>query len=341
MKNLLQLLAASAICVAVFSSFACTRQQGETAGQGGEADAWQQARTPWGDPDLRGTWPIGHLTGVPLQRPEEMGDRRYLTDEELAARETQYTARQGAYDKEIDENKMGMGHWVEWGKINRLTSLIVDPRNGRLPELTAEGQRRRDLMRSGWMSIPFDHWTDFDNWDRCITRGLPASMLPAYYNNGIEIWQSPGYVAIRLEMIHETRIIPVGDHPPVDDDAKAWFGFSRGHWEGDTLVVETTNFNGHGSSTNIHTIGSPPFNNTPISTEYQLTERFTRTGPDTLTYQATVNDPVIWTAPWTVELPWVRDEGYKFFEYACHEDNTMVRNYIETSRHERAQQAVQ
>jgi hypothetical protein len=101
--------------------------------------------------------------------------------------------------------------------------------------------------------------------------------------------------------------------------------------------VETTNFNGQGSSTNIHTIGSPPFNNTPISEEYTLTERFTRTGPDTLTYQATVNDPVIWSAPWTVELPWVRDESYEFFEYACHEDNTIVRNYIETSRFERAQ----
>ena len=100
--------------------------------------------------------------------------------------------------------------------------------------------------------------------------------------------------------------------------------------------METTNFNGQGSSTNIHTIGSPPFNNTPISTEYKLTERFTRTGPDTLTYQATVKDPVIWTAPWTVELPWQRDESYQFFEYACHEDNSMVRNYIETSRAERA-----
>ena len=234
---------------------------------------------------------------------------------------------------------MGMGHWVEWGKANRLTSLIIDPPNGRLPALTEEGERRRALMRSGWMTdIPFDHWTDFDNWDRCITRGLPASMLPAYYNNGVEIFQSPGYVVIRLEMIHEARVIPI-DSAPVGDGAKAWFGVSRGHWEGNTLVVETTNFNGRGSSTNIHTVGSPPFNNTPISTEYKLTERFTRTGPDTLTYHATVNDPVIWTQPWTVELPWVRDESYAFFEYACHEDNSMVRNYIETSRFERAQQA--
>jgi len=326
------------------TAFGCTPQSddaaqptGTTMDQEASGTAW---RTPWGEPDLRGKWPIGHLTGTPLQRPEEFGERRLLTEEETAAREQQYTARQGAYEQEIDQNKMGMGHWVEWGQANRLTSLIIDPLNGRLPELTAEGERRRALMRSGWMSIPFDHWTDFDNWDRCITRGLPASMLPAYYNNGVEIFQSPGVVVIRLEMVHEARVIPI-DSRPVGDEAKGWLGFSRGHWEGDTLVVETTNFNGEGSSTNIHTIGSPPFNNTPISTQYTLTERFTRTGDDTLTYQATVDDPVIWTKPWTVELPWQRDESYEFFEYACHEDNTIVRNYIETSRFERAQQARQ
>ena len=106
---------------------------------------------------------------------------------------------------------MGMGHWVEWGKANRLTSLIIDPPNGRLPALTAGRRAPPRAMRSGWMTIPFDHWTDFDNWDRCITRGLPASMLPAYYNNGVEIFQSPGYVVIRLEMIHEARVIPIDE----------------------------------------------------------------------------------------------------------------------------------
>jgi hypothetical protein len=326
--------------VAIASAFACVAfgctppDEPAPEAQSG-ATAWEQ-RTPWGDPDLRGMWPIGHLTGVPLQRPADLGERRELTDEELAARTQQYAGIQGAYDQEIDTNKMGMGHWVEWGKVNRLTSLIIDPPNGQLPALTAEGERRRAAMRSGWMATPFDHWTDFDNWDRCITRGLPASMLPAYYNNGIEIFQSPGYVVIRLEMIHEARVIPIDAAVP-GENTQAWFGYSRGRWEGNTLVVETTRFNGQGSSTNIHTVGSPPFNNTPISTQYKLTERFTRTGPDTMAYRATVDDPVIWTAPWTVELPWQRDESYQFFEYACHEDNTMVRNYIQTSRAERAQ----
>jgi hypothetical protein len=275
---------------------ACAPQADDPAHPQADSLDAPQLVTEWGEPDLRGMWPIGHLTGVPLQRPPELGDRRFLTDEELGVRQEQYTGIQGAYKQEIDTNKMGMGHWVEWGKANRLTSLIVDPPNGQLPALTPEGERRRASMRSGWMTIPFDHWTDFDNWDRCITRGLPASMLPAYYNNGVEILQSPGVVVIRLEMIHETRVIPITDEP-VDTGAKAWFGYSRGRWEGNTLVIETTNFNGQGSSTNIHTVGSPPFNNTPISEQYVLTERLTRTGPDEITYRATLNDPVIWNTP--------------------------------------------
>ena len=299
------------------------------------AEGWEQPVTSWGDPDLQGTWPINHLTGVPLQRDESMGTRRFLNEAEMAAREEQYADRNTRYDNEIDSNQMGMGHWVEWGKINNIASLIVDPPNGRLPALTAEGERRRALMKSGWMEEgPFDHYTDFDNWDRCITRSLPASMLPSYYNAGIQILQSPGWVAIRLEMIHETRLVRI-DGPAIDNDSKAWLGYSRGHWDGNTLVVETTNFNGQGSSTNIHTIGSPPFNNTPISHEYVLTERFTRTSPDTMVYQATVHDPVIWTADWTVELPWVRDDSYQLFEYACAEDNKMIRDYINSSRAER------
>ena len=296
---------------------------------------WDHPMTPWGDPDLQGTWPINHLTGVPLQRDPALGERRYLNEEEMQARIDQYGERSERLGNEVEGNQLGMGHWVEWGQLNNIASLIVDPPNGQLPALTEEGERRRALMKSGWMEdMPFDHYLDFDNWDRCITRSLPASMLPSYYNAGIQILQTPGYVIIRLEMIHEARIVRLQGEP-VDEGSKAWLGYSMGHFEGNTLVVETTNFNGEGSSTNIHTIGSPPFNNTPISTEYVLTERFTRTGPNTLTYQATVHDPVIWTEDWTVELPWVRDDSYQFFEYACAEDNKMVRDYITSSRAER------
>jgi len=297
---------------------------------------WTQPLTPWGDPDLQGTWPINHLTGVPLQRDPALGERRFLNEAEMQERTSQYAERSERLGNEVEGNQLGMGHWVEWGQLNNIASLIIEPSNGQLPALTAEGERRRALMRSGWMEdIPFDHYNDFDNWDRCITRSLPASMLPSYYNAGIQILQSPGYVILRLEMIHEVRIVPVDGRPQVDEGTKAWLGYSNGHWEGNTLVVETRNFNGRGSSTNIHTIGSPPYNNTPISEEYVLTERFTRTGPDTLTYQATVHDPVIWTADWTVELPWVRDDDYFLYEYACAEDNVMIRNYINSSRAER------
>jgi len=302
-----------------------------------ETDAdWDHPVTAWGDPDLRGTWPINHLTGVPLQRDLAIGERRYLNEDEMQARVDQYAERSEALGNEVAGNQLGMGHWVEWGQLNSIASLIIDPPNGRLPVLTEEGERRRALMRSGWMEdIPFDHYNDFDNWDRCITRSLPASMLPSYYNAGIQILQTPGYVVVRLEMIHEVRIIALDGRPPIDEGSKAWLGYSSGRWEGETLVVETTNFNGMGSSTNIHTVGSPPFNNTPISHEYVLTEHFTRTGPETLTYQATVHDPVIWSADWTVELPWKLNNDYQFFEYACAEDNSMVRNYITWSRAER------
>jgi hypothetical protein len=269
-----------------------------------------------------------------MQRDPALGERRYFTEEEMAARNGMFAARGDAAAREDEQNKLGMGHWVEFGENNRLTSLIIDPPNGRLPEMTEEGQRRSAAMRSGWMDIPFDWVTDFDNWDRCITRSLPASMLPSYYNGGVQIWQAPGYAVIRLEMIHEARVIPL-DGGKAPAGYQAWLGDSRGHWEGDTLVIETTNFNGQGSSTNIHTIGAPPFNNTPLSTEYKLTERLTPTGPDTITYTATVEDPVIWTQPWTLELPWQRDDEYELYEYACHEGNVMIPNYINASRAQR------
>jgi hypothetical protein len=303
------------------------------AGQSDGADpAWEHPVTPWGEPDLRGTWPLQHMTGTPLQRDPALGERRFFTDEELAQRAGLFASREDAAAREDEQNKLGMGHWVEFGENQRLTSLIVDPPNGRLPALTEEGERLRAEMRSGWMDIPFDWVTDFDNWDRCITRSLPASMLPSYYNNGVQIIQGPGVVVIRLEMIHEARVIYTDGRDPAPSGYKAWLGESRGHWDGDTLVIETTNFNGQGSITNIHTVQSPPFNNTPHSTEYTLTERITRTGPDTATYQATVEDPIVWTQPWTVEMPWQLDNEYELYEYACHEGNVMIPNYISASR---------
>ena len=299
------------------------------------------AKTPWGDPDFRGRWPVDHLNGTPLQRAPEQGDRVFLTDEEMAARAQRIEAAAARYDNEDAGGRLGQGHWVEMGVPNRRTSLIVSPANGRLPEMTDEGKRRSAQMRSSWRNgQSFDWTTDFDSWDRCITRGLPASMLPMQYNNGIRIFQAPGLVAIQLEMIHETRVIPVDGRPGISPLIDNWMGESRGRWEnGNTLVVETTNFRPGPSATNIVTTGSPPENDTQISEEAHLTERFTMTGRDTIVYEATYNDPVIFTGPWTTRSDWQRRDDYGFFEYACHEGNVQIRNYITASRAARASSA--
>jgi hypothetical protein len=311
-----------------------------TSAQEDAAQAWEHPMTPWGDPDLQGRWPIRHMTLTPLERPVELGTRAYLTDEEFEERAAAVEARNTRYDRETSENRLGQGHWAEAGQIpQRQASLIVDPPNGRLPALTDAGRAKSETMRSSWQDIPFDTPEDFDSWDRCITRGMPASMFPMQYNNGIEIYQMPGYVLIRLEMIHEVRIVPVDGRPPLDPEIKLWMGESRGRFEGNTLVVETTNFNGQTPMTNVVTPGAPPENDIPTSESMHIVERFTRTSDDRLQYEITTHDPEIMVAPWTVAYEWQLDPEYVIYEYACHEGNTAIRNYIETSRYERAQQA--
>jgi hypothetical protein len=298
---------------------------------------YQPKKTAWGEPDLRGIWPIDHLNFTPLQRTEAQGNRYWLTDEEFAARQQQLATRGEAYSKELEGEKLGQGHWVEPGKANRRTSFLIDPPNGRLPPLTEEGKRRQATKRSTYIAGQTYDWvSDFDTWDRCITRGLPASMFPFNYNNGIRLFQAPGMVAIQMEMVHETRMVPTNGRWS-DPNVPGWLGRSRGHWEGgNTLVVETTGFSGDGAPVNVGTWGSPPGNNTPQSTEAKLVERFTMTGPDTIVYEATYSDPVIFTAPWTVRLDWQRNSNYKIFEYACHEGNVQIRGYISSSRAQRA-----
>ena len=303
--------------------------------------SYQPGKTAWGEPDLRGTWPIDYLNGTPMQRTEEQGNRVFMTDEEYAERKERIDRLAGRYDAEDSSDSLGQGHWVEMGEINRRTSLMVQPANGRLPDMTAEGKRRSAAMRSSWRrGQSFDWVTDFDSWDRCITRGMPASMMPMMYNNGIRVFQSPGLVAIQLEMIHETRLIPTDGSGGVPSRLRGWMGISKGHWEnGNTLVVETTNLQPGPSATNIVTSGSPPENDTPISDEARIVERFTMTGPDTISYRMTYTDPVIFTAPWGVQFDWQRDEEYEFFEYGCHEGNVQIRNYITASRAQRTQEA--
>jgi hypothetical protein len=301
--------------------------------------AYAPPKTPWGDPDLQGMWPVGHLTGTLLERPKELGDAMYFTEEQFAEREKRMKKFSNLYDNEIKKNKLGMGHWAEVGEAQRRTSLIIDPKNGRLPELTKLGKERSAKMRSSWQDIDFDTPADFDSWDRCITRGMPASMFPFHYNNGIEILQAPGYVVIKLEMIHEARIIPLDGRPALPGSILQWMGSSRGHWEGNTLVIETTNLQPGPSMLNVGTVGVPPGDKLPVSAKTKITERLTPTGPNTIDYKITVDDPEDYVSSWTADLPWVRDSSYKMFEYACHEDNDMIRHYIDATKAKHQQQA--
>ncbi|MGI4880556.1 MAG: hypothetical protein ACRYG4_24080 [Janthinobacterium lividum] len=297
-------------------------------------------KTSWGDPDFRGIWPIDHLGGLPLQRTVEQGNRVFLNDEEYAEREKRMERSRNAAETETKANKLGMGNWVEMTGAGRRTSLLIDPANGRLPELTEEGKRRRDSGRSSWVKGQTYDWVnDFDSWDRCITRGFPASMLPFRYNNGIQVFQAPGYVVISLEMIHDTRIIPLDGRNAPPGQVTGWMGASRGHWEGNTLVIETTNITPGASPLNMATIGAPPNNVIAMSPQARVVERLTMTGPNTINYDMTYSDPVMWTAPWTVRLDWERNQKYGMFEYACHEGDIQVRNYISASRAQRAKDA--
>ena len=299
-------------------------------------------KTPWGEPDLRGTWPIDHLNFTPLQRTPAQGNRAFLTDEEYAAREKQLTERAGQYADEEKRGKLGMGHWVEVGTPNRRTSLLIAPSNGQLPPQTEEGKRRGKLMRSSYRADEktYDWVTDFDTWDRCITRGMPASMFPFNYNNGIRLFQAPGVVALQLEMVHEVRIIPTDGHTALPARMQNWLGESRGHWEGDnTLVIETDHLKSGPSATHAGTWGSPRNNDTSISDQARIVERITMTGPDTAVYEVTYTDPVVFTAPWTARLDWRRNETYVLYEYACHEADVQIAGLITSSRAVRAQEA--
>jgi hypothetical protein len=282
--------------------------------------AFKAPRTPWGDPDLQGIWPSAVLVDVPFERPASFGSRDQLTDEEFAQ------ARRRA----VSDNSPPISqppHWLERGQASRQASLIVDPLDGRLPAMTPDGTRRADRWRA-IAAETYVHETpgDFTPYDRCITRGVLGSMFPNIYNTGTEILQAPGVVAIRHEMIHETRLVPLDGRPPLPPDMRSYMGASRGRWEGDTLVVDTTNFNGRTGSYGRNGNGNP------TTTALHLVERFTLTATDTLRYEVTVRDPGTWVRPWTVRFPLVRDNAYAMYEYACHEGNYALANILRAAR---------
>jgi hypothetical protein len=281
------------------------------------------------------------MVGVPFERPAELGDRLYLTDEEFRAREAA-AARQGELDladidvenPSADIEALGLvggptsppPHWLERGLPQRQSSLVVEPKNGRLPPMTAEGEARQRALKNTYLQDSgFASYTELGPYDRCISRGVVASMMPVVYNNGNQFVQAPGYVALRNEMIHETRVIPLDGRAHVASAIRSYMGDSRGRFEGDTLVVETTNLNG---LTGVQGNGMALV----TSAAAKLTERFTRTGPDTLQYSVTVDDPGTWTSPWTAAFELRNDPTYEIFEYACHEGNHAMRNVLSASR---------
>jgi hypothetical protein len=306
---------------------------------------YKPAKTAWGDPDLRGTWPIDNIASLPMNRAANFGNRFWLTDEEYAQRQQRANSSDQAYDREDKAGTIGMGHWVESDASGRRTSLLVDPPSGQLPAMTPQAQALYSAGRSSWTpNTKFDWVTDFDAWDRCITRGFPASMLPFRYNNGIRVYQAPGYVTISLEMLG-SRVIPIrsGDPKHWPEAVRSYLGNSVGHWEGNTLVIETTNlitgdsatrdsYGRNGSPLNMATMGVPPNNTIPTSAKAKVIERLTMTGPDSIVYELTYSDPEVFTAPWTARLDWTRKNDYEFFEYACHEGNVQLRNYITADR---------
>jgi len=317
---------------------------------------WVHPKTPWGEPDIQAKLNMMQAAGIPLERCANAVGRgncdmskAWWTAEEHKQRLDTAAGRGDPAKQLIEKGEFGralLSGVTDLPTPQRQTTLIVDPPTGLLPALTPEGKKRALAMRSGW-SLPgespsYDGPNDFDSWDRCTTRGMPSSMMPYRYNGGFTIWQAPGVVVFELEMIHDARVIFTDGRPPLKSAHKQLMGESRGRWEGNTLVVETTNYRGgHAPLINLAVVGSPAGNRFPHSDQMKTTERITRLNNDMWLYEIKTEDPVVLTAPFTVRYPMKNDPSYEWWEYACHEGNTIVPNYTNTSRHERANPPVE
>jgi len=272
---------------------------------------WTAPRTSWGHPSLQGTWSTDDMRGIPVDRPEALGTQEFLSEEQFIER----AKRQQAGSNHAAN--VQTFHRVAYGsRVFGFSSLVVDPPNGRTPALTADG-RARAAAAAGNGSFgpgPFDTFEDFSLYDRCIARGLSAGMGAVLYGNGIVIAQSPDSVTITYEMVHETRVIPLDTRPPLAQGIEQYNGSSRGRWDGDTLVVETSGF------TDKTSLGS----GAPNSTSLRTTERLRRVDDEMIEYRITVNDPLTYTAPFTLRAMWTVQPGYDVYEYSCHEGNFAV-----------------
>ncbi len=307
---------------------------------GAAQGTWTPPKTPWGDPDLQGIYTSDDLMDTPIERPAEFGERLHFTEAELAEAAAQLAKRAEADLQEFvrPNARVSTGPPGNWGerarRPPRQTSLIVDPTNGRLPPLTPEGEKRLTESEARQTALtpqrPPASWEDYDLYIRCISRGPAGAMLPSSYDNGTQIVQAPGYVALIHEKVHEARIIPLDGRPHAGQNMRSYLGDSRGHWEGSTLVVETTNF--LDKKTGIGRNG----NGIPTSDALRLVERFTRIDLNTIHYELTVDDPKLYTRPWKIAFPITQEPGYELFEYSCHETNYAMFNSLSGARAEEA-----
>jgi len=300
------------------------------AAAAGAAEAWKAPRTSWGDPDLHGIYSNDDETGTPMERPKEY-EGLTLADVTPEKLKEIVAKRQEAFDALVNgkrwEHSISPPPHLIFDTFERKNArpwLITDPADGKIPALTAEAQARP--RAAGGVSTnqnpngPFNSYLDMGLYDRCITRGIPASMMPAGYGSRYEIVQAPGIVAIRYEMIHETRVIPLDKRPHVASDMHQYLGDARGHFEGDTLVVETTNFRAESAPQR-------------ASAVVKMTERFKRTAAGAVEWSVTFDDASTWTRPWTYSMPLKQvDASQQIYEYACHEGNLAMRNILSGAR---------
>jgi len=316
---------ASGICAGVLMIVVAAAQPG--------AQSYKAPKTPWGDPDIQGNYTNLTEAGTPLERPKEFEGKQLS---EISAEELRTLKRQAA-ERTIN-NFLGPteapDNWWQVAYRNAENGaqawLVVDPPDGKIPPLTPEAQQRQQAAaeaRKQNRRGPADSYTDRSLYDRCITRGFPNSGMPTIYGNSSQIVQGPGFVAITYEMIHDTRVIPLTSAPHVGTSIRSDFGDSRGHWEGDTLVVETTNF-----------LGRSAYRNASAD-RLKVTERFTPVGPKTLKWTVTLDDPSTWTRPWTFSLPLTLNPSEPMMPYECHEGNYGLKNILSAARADDAKAA--
>lgn len=288
---------------------------------------WEVPRLSWGHPNLEGTFTSRDMSGIPLERPEQFGERASLTEEEFQQRAgggPSGLAALRAGEEFEGEARLQLSA-LDSSEVGTRTfgynSYVIEPANGRVPPLTAEGQQRMAAFRGGQSNGPYFTTRNFSYYDRCITRGISGSIMPSLYGDAMRIVQSPTEVAISYEMLHDTRIIPLDGRALPDDGVRQFMGASTGHYEGDTLVVETRNLT-----------DKLAISRYPHSLDAVLTERFTRIDPDMIDYVVTVEDPRTFTAPWTFRLTLTTQPDYEILEYSCHEGNFFVANALRAEK---------